>query len=237
MRMTRPIIGIAANETFDPGSTLYHLPISYTPRGYIEGVQNAGGIPLLLPITDPDYAKTYVSQIDKLVLAGGQDVLPEIYGQAQKTDGNYSKARDDFEQALITETLKQGKPIFAVCRGMQLVNVYFGGTLHQEIGPLSDVEHMQDPIPREEPSHDLLLEKTSSLHTIYGNQGKINSFHHQAVDSLGEELQITGRCSDGMIESIENKKRHILGVQWHPDFAYSHLKQEQLVFDYVVKQL
>ena len=80
--MTRPIIGIAANETFDPGSTLYHLPVSYTPRGYIEGVQNAGGIPLLLPITDPDYAETYVGQIDKLVLAGGQDVSPEIYGQA-----------------------------------------------------------------------------------------------------------------------------------------------------------
>lgn len=237
MNMPRPIIGIASNETFDPGRTLYHLPVSYTPKGYIEGVQNAGGIPLLLPITNPDYAKIYVSQIDKLILAGGQDVSPEIYGQTKNATGNYSKARDDFEQALITETLKQGKPIFAVCRGMQLVNVYFGGTLHQEIGPLSDVEHMQDPIPREEPSHDLLLEKTSSLHTIYGNQGKINSFHHQAVDSLGEELQVTGRCSDGMIESIENKKRHLLGVQWHPDFAYSHLKQEQLVFDYVVQQL
>lgn len=235
--MNKPIIGIAANEMFEPGSTLNHLPVSYTPRGYIKGVQNAGGIPILLPITDPDYAKIYVSQIDKLVLAGGQDVSPEIYGQIKNATGHYSKDRDDFEQALITETLKQGKPIFAVCRGMQLVNVYFGGTLHQEIGPLSDVKHIQDPIPREEPSHDLLLEKTSSLHNIYGNQGKINSFHHQAVDNLGEELQITGRCSDGIIESIENKKRRILGVQWHPDFAYEHLKQEQKVFDYVVNQL
>lgn len=79
--MGKPIIGIAANEVQDAGDVLHHLPIAYTPLGYVRAIQQAGGLPLLLPISEPAIAKDYVSQIDKLVLAGGQDVSPKFYGQ------------------------------------------------------------------------------------------------------------------------------------------------------------
>lgn len=125
--MGKPIIGIAANEVQDAGDVLHHLPIAYTPLGYVRAIQQAGGLPLLLPISEPAIAKDYVSQIDKLVLAGGQDVSPKFYGQeAHQATGSGFLARDEFELALIDEALLQKKPIFAVCRGMQLVNVAFG---------------------------------------------------------------------------------------------------------------
>lgn len=114
--MSKPIIGIAANEVQDAGDVLHHLPIAYTPLGYVRAIQQVGGLPLLVPISEPAAAKDYVSQIDKLVLAGGQDVSPKFYGQeAHQATGSGFLARDEFELALIDEALLQ-KPIFAVCR-------------------------------------------------------------------------------------------------------------------------
>lgn len=236
-KMSQSIIGIAGNMISDAGETLYHLPISYTPQGYIEAVQKAGGIPLFLPIGPAEFAKTYIQQIDKLILAGGQDIYPKYYGQKVVDESRHLKSRDQFEVALIDEALRQGKPIFAVCRGMQLLNVYFGGSLYQDIEDLTPVNHMQNPIPREEPSHDLLMENSSFLYPIYGKKAKVNSFHHQAVKTVGQSLTVTAQCSDGIVEAIENKKQRILGVQWHPDFAYSQQEKEQAVFEYVVNQL
>ncbi|EOT40493.1 gamma-glutamyl-gamma-aminobutyrate hydrolase family protein [Enterococcus columbae] len=235
--MSQSIIGIAGNMIHDAGETLYHLPVSYIPQGYIEAVQKAGGIPLLLPIGQPEFAKTYIQQIDKLILAGGQDIHPKYYGQSEEIDSNYLTCRDQFELSLVEEAVRQEKPIFAVCRGMQLLNVYFGGSLYQDIEDMTPVNHMQNPIPREEPTHDLMIEKQSLLYPIYGKQSKVNSFHHQAVKEVGESLTVTAQCSDGIVEAIENSKRRILGVQWHPDFAYSKQPQEQAVFQYVVNQL
>ncbi|WP_375178676.1 gamma-glutamyl-gamma-aminobutyrate hydrolase family protein [Enterococcus rotai] len=240
--MRRSIIGIAANEINDAGAKLYHLPISYTPCGYVKAVQNAGGLPLVLPVGSPVLAREYINQIDKLILAGGQNVSPSLYGETiQVEEASLSEERDQFELALIEEAIKQKKPIFAVCRGLQLVNVALGGSLHQDISHLNKgtIAHMQAPIAREIPTHQIRTEAGSVLRKIYGKETIVNSFHFQAVKELAEELSVTALSEDGIIEGVESNDPSLafLGVQWHPDFAYDHLKQEQAVFRYVVEEL
>jgi putative glutamine amidotransferase len=240
--MERPIIGIAANEVEDAGAKLYHLPISYTPAGYVKAVQEVGGLPFLLPIGTPADAKAYMQRIDKLILAGGQNVAPDLYGEKPLVaEAALASERDQFELALIYEALVQKKPIFAVCRGMQLANVALGGSLYQDVSQLSDlpIAHMQVPIAREIPTHHIRTEKASVLRNIYGEQAKVNSFHYQAVKKLAPDLKATAFSEDGIIEGVENRssKFTFLGVQWHPDFAYEHLEQELAIFRYVVKDL
>lgn len=240
--MERPVIGIAANEISDAGETLYHLPVSYTPAGYVRAVQSAGGIPLVLPVGAPELAKDYINHIDKLILAGGQNVSPKLYGEMNLVEeATLFEERDQFELALIKEAMIQNKPIFAVCRGMQLVNVALGGSLFQEISHLnsSKISHMQVPVPREIPTHKIQTEAGSMLREIYGDETNVNSFHFQAVKTLAEELQVTAYSEDGVIEGIERRGPGtvILGVQWHPDFAYDYLDQEMAAFKYVVKEL
>ncbi|EOH93968.1 hypothetical protein UAW_02389 [Enterococcus haemoperoxidus ATCC BAA-382] len=240
--MRRPIIGIAANEIEDAGGRLYHLPISYTPCGYVKAVQNVGGLPMILPVGAPDLAKEYINQIDKLILAGGQNVSPALYGESiQVEEASLFEERDRFELALIEEAIIQKKPIFAVCRGLQLVNVALGGSLYQDISHLNDtkIAHMQVPISREIPTHQIRTEDTSILREIYGEKTTVNSFHFQAVKKLAEKLRVTALSEDGIIEGVESDDSSLafLGVQWHPDFAYDHVEQEMAVFRYVVEEL
>lgn len=241
-RLRRPIIGIAANEIEDAGARLYHLPISYTPCGYIKAVQSAGGLPMVLPIASPEFAKEYITQIDKLILAGGQNVSPPLYGESiQVEEASLSKERDQFELALIEEAMVQKKPIFAVCRGLQLVNVALGGSLYQEISQLNEMKiaHMQVPVSREIPTHQIQTEDMSILRRIYGEKTTVNSFHFQAVKKLAEKLKVTAFSEDGIVEGVESNDPGLafLGVQWHPDFAYDHLEQEMAIFRYVVEEL
>ncbi len=235
--MGRVVVGIAANESLDAGEALHHMAVTYTPNGYVKAVQKAGGLPIVLPIGSKELAKEYVSQIDKLILAGGQDVSPRYYQQTQTVQGSYLETRDQFEIALMDEALKQGKPVFAVCRGMQLMNVYFGGDLKQELHSYTNITHMQAPIPKELPSHDLMTKETSVLREIYGKKAAVNSFHNQGIHRLASDFEEAALCPDGLIEAIENKDRHLLGVQWHPDFAYEVQPKEMAVFDYVVNAL
>lgn len=233
----RPIIGIAANKVLDSGEALHHLPVSYTPGGYVKAVQKAGGLPLVLPIGEENLAKEYISQIDKLILAGGQDVSPKFYKQTKTVQGSYSEARDRFELALLDEALLQNKPVFAVCRGMQLMNVFFGGDLKQDLSSFTKILHMQIPIPKEQPSHELLTKDYSILQQIYGTKANVNSFHNQALNRVSTSLTESAFCPDGVIEAVENKGQRLLGVQWHPDFAFEVQPNEMTIFHYVVKNL
>lgn len=235
--MKKQIIGIAANEIQDSGKTLHHMPIAYTPLGYVKAVQKAGGLAMMLPISEPEAAHEYISQIDKLVLAGGQNVSTKFYGQQLETAVDHSYlARDEFELALIDEALKQNKPIFAVCRGMQLINVALGGNLLQKIES-DHILHMQSPIPKEIPTHAIETKEESRLRLLYGHNTQVNSFHYQALDTVASPFETTAWSPDGIVEGIEAKTQRILAVQWHPDFAYEVLAQEMQTFDYVVNQL
>lgn len=236
--MKRPIIGIAANEIQNSGEVLHEMPILYTPLGYVKAIQKAGALAMVIPISEKEAAKEYISQIDNLVLAGGQNVSTKFYGQQLETEEDYSYlARDEFELALIDEALVQKKPIFAVCRGMQLVNVAFGGDLQQKIDETKGIRHMQAPIPRAVPTHGIQTLDQSMIQSLYGTHNTVNSFHHQAVNRLSSNFTETAWSPDNVIEAIEDPKHSILAVQWHPDFAYEELVQEMGIFQYVANHL
>ncbi|MEG0254236.1 MAG: gamma-glutamyl-gamma-aminobutyrate hydrolase family protein [Vagococcus sp.] len=240
--MRKTIIGISANETEDSGEKLHHMPINYLPQGYVKGVQIAGGLPILLPIGTKEDAKLYIDQIDKLILTGGQNVDPKWYQQKPEFDANLMLTkRDEFELALIEESLKQKKPIFAVCRGMQLLNVALGGTLYQDLSKRQPetVIHMQDPVRRQVATHSIRTKENSQLEGVYGRKAMVNSFHFQSVKDLGKGLQITALSEDDIIEGFESieQGQRLLGIQWHPDFAYEELKQERQMFRFVVNEL
>lgn len=235
--MVQSIVGIAANDVANAGEKLHNMAIVYTPAGYVKAVQKVGGLPFVIPIGRPQDAKAYVDRIDKLILAGGQNVDPHYYGEEFTADPKASyRKRDEFELSLIEEAVKQHKPVFAVCRGMQLLNVAFGGSLHQELTE-SAVNHLQ-PISGKIPTHHLQTGKDSVLRTIYGKQTVVNSFHQQGIRQLGTGFTATAWSpEDHLIEGIENPRERMIGVQWHPDFAYDVLQQEEKMFAYVVNQL
>ena len=168
--MTKPIIGITTNVRANPAHE--DINWSYAPSGFVEGVQKAGGLAILLPVSDPSEAKTYISMIDKLILIGGQNIDPKFYNEENHAcEDDFFLERDLFEMALIEEATKQKKPIFSICRGTQLMNAALGGSLHQDIE-----RHWQDK-PSDYLYHEIIIDKNSKLAEIYGLETSINSFH------------------------------------------------------------
>lgn len=235
MTTLQPIIGVAANERRDAGDDMGHMAISYNPSGYIKAVQLVGGLPIMIPIGDPMHAKRYISMIDKLVLAGGQNVAPEFYGEVETIQSSdYNRERDAFEIALINEAIKQKKPIVGVCRGMQLVNVVLGGSLNQQIQ-----NHWQDKAMTQT-SHDVLISKHSPLDLIYGRKAHVNSFHRQSIKQLAPQLEVIAKSlDDHIIEALQSTDPNLrfLGVQWHPDFMYNVRDEDLAFFRYAVFNL
>ncbi|EHJ52307.1 gamma-glutamyl-gamma-aminobutyrate hydrolase family protein [Streptococcus macacae] len=231
--MTKPVIGISGNER--PHAKFPDILWSYTPSGYVKGVQEAGGIPLILPISDPSFAAHYVSMIDKLILTGGQNVDPVFYGEEKQTsDNDFNLERDLFEFALVEEALKQEKPIFSVCRGTQLMNIALGGSLNQEIE-----NHWQDQ-PTDYLSQNMLVTSGTALEKIYGSSTSINSFHHQSIKRLADDLKIIAYDpADNTVEAVisTNQDINFLGVQWHPELLLESRKEDKALFDYVVNEL
>lgn len=168
--------------------------------------------------------------IDKLILSGGQHVDPSLYGQERLIDSNdYLLERDAFELALIEEALRQGKPIFAVCRGMQLLNVALGGSLEQEVA-----HHWQEGIAGT--SHRLQVKPKSRIGQLFTQGSPINSFHQQRIKELAPGLVATGLDPrDGTIEAYESRGNQALfGIQWHSEFLYNDCKQHRDLFQYLV---
>lgn len=236
--MSKPVIGIAGNERVMIDHDAHH--ISYTPKNFVSGIQAAGGLPVILPIGRPEDAADHISRIDKLLLAGGHDVTPKNYGsRPHQKLGETNPARDAFELALIKEAVKQQKPILGVCRGMQLLNVAFGGRLIQDLS-LRDQEtlkHVQLPTPFSVPTHFVTLASDFALRSFLPETYEVNSFHHQVVDRLAEGFFIGAQAEDGVIEAIQSLTLPILGVQWHPELTRETIQTEQQIFDYFVQEL
>ncbi|MEZ7653490.1 gamma-glutamyl-gamma-aminobutyrate hydrolase family protein [Streptococcus sp. 27098_8_103] len=229
--MKKPVIGITGNEKTHPDDDIM---MSYVAKGFVEGVKDAGGIPIILPIGDQEMACYYISMIDKLILTGGQNVDPKFYGELKTIDSDdYHLQRDIFELALIKEAIKQKKPIFSVCRGTQLFNVAMGGTLYQDIE-----DHWQD-CSAEYTTQRLVTEPDTVLREIYGEISHINSFHHQSIKDLAPNLKIAAHDpKDGIIEAVMSTVDvAFLGVQWHPEFLFENRSKDKKLFDYVINEL
>ncbi len=189
---------------------------------YLQALENAGLIPLLLPpVYDASTARATLERMDGLLLTGGGDVDPAFYGDSERHEvRGLSRARDESEMALILAAKAMRMPTLAICRGIQIVNVALGGTLVQDLrsdwpGALS-----HDGDARKNRSHPVQLEPDSNVASALRTTGlDVNSLHHQAIDKLGDGLRITGRAPDGVVEAAESTDPDwwALCVQWHPE--------------------
>ena len=229
--MAKVIVGITGNEKEMPAmSGIKYVAVA---KDLSEGVKQAGGLPIVIPIGNTELAKDYVDMVDKLILSGGQHVDPRFYGQEKEIDSDdYSLARDQFELALIKEALRQKKPIFAVCRGMQLLNVALGGSLHQSIQG-----HWQEDVSGT--SHSLEIRPNSRVSQLFQAGTQINSLHRQSIKDLAPGLVATAHDPrDGTIEAYESRgQQSILGIQWHPEFLAKNCANNYRLFEYLVQTL
>ncbi|MEU9353811.1 gamma-glutamyl-gamma-aminobutyrate hydrolase family protein [Streptomyces griseoloalbus] len=210
----RPLIGISTYAESGVRWGVWHLDAALLPAGYPRLVQRAGGLAAMLPPDAPEQAAPTVARLDGLVIAGGPDVEPVHYGaEADPRTGPPARARDAWELALIRAALNRRIPLLGICRGMQLLNVALGGTLVQHIDGHAEVpgvfgRHPVKPVPG----------------TRYGalapEQISVPTYHHQAVDRLGEGLVPSAHAEDGTVEAIEVPAHPwVLGVQWHPEMG------------------
>jgi len=194
---------------------------------YADAIRAAGIEPVLFKTgsAPPD-----LSNVEGLVLTGGTDVDPALYGQAAHPETQEpDRARDEMESRLIREALDRDLPVLAICRGLQILNVVCGGTLLQHI-----CGHEFTGTDKSAATHEAVLDQGSRLRDLYGaTELAVNSRHHQAIDRPGSGLLITGRAKqDGIAEGLEHpQKRFVLGVQWHPEDQFRRYPEQKRLFD------
>ncbi|MEC8976976.1 MAG: gamma-glutamyl-gamma-aminobutyrate hydrolase family protein [Actinomycetota bacterium] len=215
-----PLVGITGRTSLGavlaPGAAhLADSPVDWFFGEYGRRIREAGGLPAELPIIDDPMA--YVERLDALLLTGGGDVNPERWQGPDDGAFMVSKERDEFEFSLLKAALDAELPVLGICRGLQVINVFLGGTLIPHLDWAEGDGHSKRTEDRTERRHRVACEAGSTLHELYGPTMMVNSFHHQAVDQLGEQLQITARSDDGTVEGIEHLDADVLGVQWHPE--------------------
>ena len=216
----RPRIGLTTyREVAHWG--VWDEPADLLPASYARSIELAGAVPLLLPSPlgeVDDAARIVLDALDGLLVAGGADVDPQSYGSARiAATGPARPERDAWETALITQALARELPVLGVCRGMQVLNTALGGSLIQHLPDLlGHDEHC--PTVGVHGRHEVRFDPESHLRSVLGERALVATYHHQAVDRLGDGLTATGWTEDGTVEAIEvNGRDWALGVQWHPE--------------------
>ena len=233
------IVGVTAGDAFRERSAegVPNRPHAALKQDYLDAVAGAGAIPLVVSPEATPATDLVVSRIDGLMLVGGLDVDPANYGEAVLNDTvDPSPQRDALELALLQSALSRRVPILAICRGHQLLNVARGGTLWQDLPTQrpDGLGHSQRGDPHSA-GHEIKIASGSLLHRIVGSERlDTNSFHHQAVRRLGQNLRPTAKTSDGLVEALEDPThRFVLGVQWHPEEMLHHPQHRALFAAFV----
>jgi putative glutamine amidotransferase len=221
-RMSTPLIGVSGRRA--PSTEvlqrvpvgLSHVPIDIHFTSYTSSIASAGGIPVeLARDVDPE---AIVERLDGLVLSGGADLDPALYGaEPDERLGPVEHERDAWEFGLLAAARQRGIPVLAVCRGCQLVNVAFGGTLIQHVSLDEGSGHPNWNVDGRLAAHDVLVVAGTLASTLYPSTWPVNSLHHQTLDEVGEGLRVGARAPDGVIEAVETDAGDLLAVQWHPE--------------------
>lgn len=238
----KPLIGITPDfNAGDRRATQGREPTYFLRARYLQAIEDAGGLPLILPLTaTPSGLRSLLTRLHGLVLTGsGPDLPPGLYGERQRYDYPLmSRQRADFETGLARLVQRAGVPTLGLCGGMQSLNVGLGGTLYQDIpSQLSlSLRHRQSAAA-EKPSHWVEVRPESLLQRILGRgRIRVNSSHHQSVKRVAPSLTVSAVAPDGVIEAIESRRHpFLLGVQWHPEFLYRHDGMARRIFASFVK--
>jgi putative glutamine amidotransferase len=221
--MSLPLIGVTTSATYENGRERVFINAAY-----LRAVQGAGGVPVLLPPSfEVGMRDALFDQLTGLLLTGGGDIEPGRYGQTpHATVYDVSPERDALELWATREALARRRPVLAICRGLQVLNVALGGTLVQDISDEvgRTIAHSQ-PAPRQQATHTVKVDHGSRLADILGAvEVEVNSFHHQAVKDLGTGLRTVATAPDGVVEGLElpDAEPLVVGVQWHPEELVGH---------------
>lgn len=219
---SRPLVAVTV-----PVRRRAHAPTlgALAETGYVRGTEIAGGVPL---VVSPDQGKAttaaLLSMACGVVLSGGEDVDPRRYGGREDAAGDVSPERDELEAEVVERALERDLPMLLICRGMQLVNVLLGGTLHEDLGrrPGGGLDHDRSGREISRPVHEVRVDGVEALDGVFRDGPfRCNSTHHQAIRELGEGLVPVGWAEDGVIEAVEYRgdrtEAWVAGVQWHPE--------------------
>lgn len=224
----KPLIGVVPlwDET---KKSIWMIP------GYLGGIEQAGGIPLTLPLTDDEEDLSRLINIcDGFLFTGGQDVDPTVYGEARlPVCGEKCEIRDSMEAAMLSMILAADKPLLGICRGIQFITAALGGSLYQDIPTQrpSDLVHCQRP-PYHLPSHGVSILPSTPLYELLGTEKlAVNSYHHQGVKRVPACLRVMAEADDGLTEGVYMPdKRFVWAIQWHPELSYRQEESSRKIF-------
>lgn len=225
----RPLVAIPGRRS--PEAAGHRTPVVSGGRFYVDAIQRAGGLPVLVPPTDDESTIIEsVTRCDAMVLLGGGDVNPARYGQVERERlFGVDDFLDGFEITALRAALDLGMPVLAVCRGHQILNVTLGGTL---------VQHIAHADAHRGTTHTVNLSAGSRVaEAMGGPEAFVRSYHHQAIDAVGAGLTVTATADDGTVEAVELVgAAWVVGVQWHPEDTADHDPQNQSLFDELVRR-
>lgn len=227
--MSRILIGITCNylslcqSAFEAGIGAPDQDWQLIAQDYLNAIWKAGAVPVLLPIDEnTDRALEMLEMVDGLLISGGNDVSPKMYGSTENKCGTLDLNRDAMEKCLLEKALEKDMPVLGICRGVQLMNAALGGTLHQDLPSEGYPNHTIVDFKRNQATHTVDVKENTLLAKILGSgELGVNSFHHQAADQLADGLEAAAVSKEGIVESVYMPgKKFVLAVQWHPEMMY-----------------
>ena len=237
----RPLIAVTGVPIVAGGVLGWRQGAVASTTAYVEAIARAHGDPVIVPpvLLDDESASARLSRFDGLVLVGGGDIDPARYGQEPRPEvAHISSARDEFEIPLVRAAILRGTPTLCICRGVQVLNVALGGTLHQHISDREDLLDHRNADGSDGVLHEVRVQPGSRVMKAMGGAERVRTFshHHQALDELGAGLVPVGWADDSLLEAVELDDGWILGVQWHAEATAAADPTQQAIFDALVRE-
>lgn len=216
---TKPLVAIAPNMN----RNMFDMDCNSVTKTYTDAIEKGGGTPFILPLSqNRDIIRQLLDMADGILFVGGYDIDPKRYGEEPREDlMSVDPLLDEIQFLICEEAIARDISILGICRGAQVVNVAFGGTLVQDVTtefPESTLVHMPGELaPSYGVDHEITLMPGTTLSRIFGESVGVNSVHHQAIRKLGKGLKLAAQSPDGVIEGAEHESRPVMVIQWHPE--------------------